>query len=109
MLLPDLLQQVFRGNAIELRQGQRIGSYCLTEQRNDEIPDLRQIDADDDAGNGGQQFGQTVDFHISYLVFLGLPFTGAVFFLTVGLAGALATDFLAAGFPLAGALGGGAV
>ena len=81
----------------------------LSEQGSDEIPDLGHVQTNDDAGDGGQQLGETVNFHNRYLVFFGFPLRGAVFFFAAGFAGALDAGFLAAGFPFAGALGGGAV
>ena len=81
----------------------------LAEQRNDKCPDFREIKSHQNAGNGGEEFRGAVDFHIGYLVFLGFPFVGAGFFFAAGFAGALEADFFTAGFPLAGALGGGAV
>lgn len=53
--------------------------------------------------------GQELIFIISYLVFLRFPFTGAAVFFAAGFAGALGAGFFWAGFPLGGALGGGAV
>lgn len=76
----------------------------LAEQRSDKCPDFREIKSHQNACDGTEQFWQAVNFHIGYLVFFGFPFVGAGFFFAAGFAGALE-----AGFPLTGALGGGAV
>ena len=82
----------------------------LAEQGCDEFPDFREEKSHQNAQNGSEQFCGTVNFHSCYLVFFGLPFTGTVFFLPVGFAGALTAAFFTAGLlPLTGALEGGAV
>ena len=78
----------------------------LAEQRSDKRPDFREIKSYQNAGDGGKEFCGAVYFHNGYLIFFGFPLAGAGFFFAADFTGAFA---LTAGFPLTGALGGGAV